>query len=131
MTTISRLALISMTLAMAAACGSTGDQMGSWSRSYLAPVETVFGAVVEVLEDEGYLVEPDRASGRIVAEPATGARGGTSTLILRITLRGDRVVVDVQARPGVERDGMVPQATDTAVLELFHALDRRMQGTRG
>lgn len=131
MTTFSRLPLVAMTLAVAAACGSTGDQMGSWSRSYLVPVETVFGAAVEVLEDEGYLVEPDRASGRIVAEPSTGARGRTSTLILRITLKGDRVVVDVQARAGVERDGMAPQATDTAVLELLHALDRRMQGMRG
>lgn len=114
----------------AAACGSAGGRTDAWSRSYLAPLDTVFDNAVEVLEDEGYLVEADRGAGRLAAEPPA-ARRGQPVLVLRIEAKGEQVVVDVQVRPGDDPGPMVSQRTDAVVSELLYALDRRMQGVRG
>lgn len=123
-------ALAVLLIAVAAACGSTGGRTDQWSRSYLAPRDTVFDNAVEVLEDEGYLVEADRGAGRLVAEPPAANRG-QPVFVLRIVAKGERVVVDVQARPDEDRGPMVSQRTDAVVAELLYALDRRMQGIRG
>lgn len=113
----------------AGACSSAGGRTDAWSRSYLAPLDTVFDTAFEVLEDEGYLVEADRGAGRLAAEPPA-ARRGQPVLVLRIEVRGERVVVDVQARPGGDPGPVVSQRTDAVVSELLHALDRRMQVVR-
>ena len=64
------------------------------------------------------------------AEPPA-ARPGQPVLVLRIEAKGERVVVDVQVRPGDDPGPMVSQRTDAVVSELLYALDRRMQGARG
>ncbi len=117
-------------MAVAAACGSAGGRTDAWSRSYLAPPDTVFENAVEVLEEEGYLVEADRGAFKLSAEPPA-ARRGQPVLVLRIEAKGERVVVDVQARPDEDGGPMVSQRTDAVVAELLYALDRRMQGIQG
>jgi hypothetical protein len=124
------MALTTLLIAVAAACGTAGGRTDQWSRSYLAPPDTVFDNAVEVLEDEGYLVEADRGAGRLVAEPPAAHRG-RQVLVLQIEAKGEQVVVDVQVRPGEDPGPMVSQRTDAVVAELLYELDRRMQGNRG
>lgn len=95
------------------------------------PLEKVFETVLEVLEDEGYYVEADAESGRINAEPEAAAAGRKPVLAVRVAAKGNRTVVDVQTRAGANPGQMVSLRTDTAVLELLHALDRRLQGMGG
>jgi len=112
----------------AAACSSAGGGSNDWSRSYLLPESAVFEAVVEVLEDEGYLVEADREAGRVQAEAGDASHGPLPILVIEIRPRGERVLVDVQVRG---RHGDAPTASprdDSAVRELLHALDSRLQG---
>jgi hypothetical protein len=114
-----------------AACTSSTDTTGSWSRSYLVPEDTVFSSVVEVLEDEGYFVEADRDAGRIVAEPSAAGGARTPILVVRVVPKKGRILVDVQTRGGAEQGLAMSQRTDAAILEILHALDRRLQGVRG
>ena len=112
----------------AAACISAGGDPSDWSRSYLLPESVVFEAVVDVLEDEGYLVEADREAGRVQAEAGDASHGPLPILVIEVRPRGERVLVDVQIR-GLDSDAPTasPRA-DSAVRELLHALDRRLQG---
>jgi hypothetical protein len=112
----------------AAACSSAGGGSGDWSRSYLLPESAVFEALVAVLEEEGYLVEADLGAGRVQAEAGDALRGTLPVLVIEVRPRGERVLVDVQIR-GLHRDApTASRRTDSAVRELLHALDRRLQG---
>jgi hypothetical protein len=112
----------------AAACSSAGGGSNDWSRSYLLPEPAVFGAVVEVLEEEGYLVEADRETGRVQAEAGDPSHGPLPILVVEVRPRGERVLVDVQVRGGHSDAPAASSRTDSAVRELLHALDRRLQG---
>lgn len=95
------------------------------------PRERVFETVLEVLEDEGYYVDVDAESGLIEAEPEAAARARKPVLAVRVAVKANRTVVDVQTRSGASPTQMVSKRTDAAVLELLHALDRRLQGIGG
>ena len=112
------------------ACASTSDPSSSWSRSYLAQRDAVIDAVVEVLEDEHYLVEVDRESGRVAAEPSRAATGGRSNLVVRIQPRKGRMAVDVQTRSGPESSQRAGKPAEAQVLEFLHELDMKLQGKR-
>jgi hypothetical protein len=129
MRTFSKL-LCAAIITIPASCASSTDTTGSWTRSYLVPEDTVFSAAVEVLEDEGFFVEADRDAGRIVAEPSTATGTRTPILVIRVVPKNGRILVDVQTRGGAEQGLAMSQRTDAAVLEILHALDRRLQGVR-
>lgn len=124
---ISRLRLLLPTVAALAACASSGGSSDAWSRTYVAPRETVVEAVIDVLEVEGYLVDADRGKGRISAEPARGARNLVS-LEVQVKVKGDRVLVDVQTRSGARFSSLPVKPAESPVLEFLHQLDLRMQG---
>jgi hypothetical protein len=129
-----RPALIVLTLGAlllpSAACTSSGEASSSWSRSYLAPRDRVIDTVAEVLEDENYLVEVDRTTGRIEAQPSREKTGQRNPLVVRVKERKDRVWVDVQSRSQMDREAMSQELDQGPILEFFHELDLRMQGTR-
>jgi len=90
----------------------------------------VIDTVAEVLEDEDYLVEVDRTTGRIEAQPSREKTGQRNTLVVRVKERKDRVWVDVQSRSQMDRETMPKELDQGPILEFFHELDLRMQGTR-
>jgi len=110
------------------ACTSGGDASSSWSRSYLAPRDKVIDTVIEVLEDEQYLVDVNREAGRIEARPSRSKAGRKVHLMIRIDERKSGVVVDVQSRSGMDGDLRSVRLDQAPVLELLHELDLRMQG---
>lgn len=110
------------------ACTSSEEASSSWSRTYLAPRDKVIDTVVDVLEDEHYLVEADRQSGKIEALPSREQTGRRAHLVVRIEERKDGVRVDVQTRSQMEVDLRARQLDEGPVLEFFHELDLRMQG---
>lgn len=124
---ISRLRLLLPIVVALVACASSGGSSDTWSRTYFAPRETVVEAVIDVLEVEGYLVDADREKGRISAEPAHGARNLVS-LDVRVKVKGDRVLVDVQTRSGARFSSLPVKPAESPVLEFLHQLDLRMQG---
>jgi len=129
-----RPALIVLTfgalLVPSAACTSSGEASSSWSRSYLAPLDRVIDTATEVLEDQHYVVDLDRAAGRIEAQPSREKTGRRIHLVVRVEERKGRVWVDVQSRSQMDRDTMSQQLDQGPILEFFHELDLRMQGTR-
>ena len=109
-----------------AACTS-GDSSDAWSRTYLASRGDVIDAAIDVLEDEGYLVEVDREKGRILAEPS---RGRGSTLVVNVATRDGRIRVDVLTRTEASLSA-VPSGPDEApILEFLHGLDVRLHVRR-
>ena len=111
-------------------CTSGGDSSSSWSRSYLAPRDKVIDAVVDVLEDEHYLVDLNRSAGRIDAQPAREKTGRRVHLTVRVEEKKDRVQVDVQTRSQMDGDMRSGRLDEAPVLEFLHELDLRMQGIR-
>ena len=114
----------------AVSCLTSGTGPDAWSRTYFASREDVIEAVIEVLEDEEYLVDIDRENGRIVAEPPRSA-GNLAVLAVTVRRTGDRILVDVQTRSEVGYSTAVPRPAETAILEFLHQLDLRMQGLSG
>ena len=112
------------------ACTSSGEAPGSWSRSYVAPRDRVIDTVVDVLGDQDYLVEVDREAGRIEAQPSREQGGRQTDLVVRVEERKDRVWVDVQSRSQMDRDLRSQHVEQGPILEFFHELDLRMQGSR-
>jgi len=113
---------------MVAACTTTGDSSSSWSRSYLASRDRVIDAVVDVLEDEYYLVDVKRDAGRIDAEPTRQAGAGSrANLVVRVNERQGRIRVDVQTRSGVDSTGRPGSPVETQVLEFLHELDIKLK----
>jgi len=49
---------------------------------------------------------------------------------VRVKERKDRVWVDVQSRSQMDRETMPKELDQGPILEFFHELDLRMQGTR-
>ena len=122
------LTLFALTVA---ACTSSSDSSDAWTRSYLAPRERVFEAVLDVLEGMDYLVDADRDKGRVTANPSR-SRGATSpTLVVQVEVKAGRVRVDAQTRSGASYSGVSSRASTAPVLEFFHELDLRLQGGRG
>jgi len=117
-------------LLVLSACATASDPASSWSRSYLAPQDKVIDAVVDVLEEENYLVDVNRAAGRINAEPSRTGAGGRANLVVRVEPRKGRMAVDVQARSGAQFSERAGNPAEAQVLEFLHELDRRLQGNR-
>ena len=111
-----------------AGCATSSDPGDSWSESYIGPFDRVFDAVVDALEDEGYFVEADRATGRISAEPSRSKRNQSTTLVVRVVEKSERIRVDVQARSGFEESVARGSRVEASVLEFFHELELRLQG---
>jgi len=118
-------------LFLLAACASPGGSSDDWSRTYFAPRDKVIDAVIDVLEDEGYLVDADREKGRITAEPSRSKGGNLASLVVRVTQKNDRIRVDVQTRTGASYSTMTSTPQESTVLEFFHVLDLRLLGGDG
>jgi hypothetical protein len=84
--------------------------------------------VVDVLEDDGYLVEANSEAGRISAEPSRSSRGLSPSLAVRVVEKAGRIQVDVQTRSGVNDATTRGQQIDTMMAEFFHELELRLQG---
>jgi hypothetical protein len=118
-----------MTVACAVVgCATSTDSADSWSRSYLAPLDGVFDAVIDVLEADGYLVEANREAGRISAEPARSSRGVDPSLAVRVFEKSGRVRVDVQTRSGANDAMTRGSRVEISIVEFFHELELRLQG---
>ena len=111
-------------------CTSGGDSSSSWSRSYLASRNAVIDAVVDVLEDEDYLVDLNRDAGRIDAQPARGKTGRRVHLMIHVKEKKGRVQVDVSTRSQMDGDRRSGRLDEAPVLEFLHELDLQMQGIR-
>ena len=121
--------IVSLILAVALfGCTSSTDSADSWSESYLSPYDRVFDAVVDVLEDDGYLVEANRETGRITADPSRSSRGLSPELAVRVFEKDERVRVDVQTRAGVNQSVTQGRQIETSIVEFFHELELRLQG---
>ncbi len=123
-----RLIVVVSVACVLAGCASSTDSADSWSRSYLSPLDVVFNAVVDVLEDDGYLVEANREAGRISAEPSRSNRGLSPSLAVRVVEKAGRIQVDVQTRSGVNDATTSGQQVETMIVEFFHELELRQQG---
>ena len=113
-----------------ASCTTSGGESDAWSRTYFAPRDKVIEAAIDVLEDEGYLVEADREKGRIIAEPPRSA-GNLAALVVNVRPQGDRILVDVLTRSEASYSRMTSNSTESAVLEFLHELDLRLEGRGG
>jgi len=117
-------------LLLLSACTSGGDSSSSWSRTYLAPLDAVIDAAVDVLEDEHYLVDLNRDAGRIDAQPSREKTGRRVHLMVRVVEKKGRVQVDVQTRSQMDGDLRSTRLNEAPVLEFLHELDLRIQGIR-
>ena len=118
------------TLLFLSSCTSGGDSSSSWSRSYLASRDAVIDAVVDVLEDEDYLVDLNRDAGRIDAQPSREKTGRRVHLMVRVEEKKGRVQVDVQTRSQMDGNMRSGQLDEVPVLEFLHELDLHIQGIR-
>lgn len=109
-----------------AACISSNPSDDLWARSYVASRDRVIDAVVDALEDEEYLVDPDREAGRVHAESSRRGSGRGLVLEVRIREKGDRIHVDVQARWSEADMSAATNRMDAAIREFFHGLDVRL-----
>jgi len=113
-----------------AGCASSTDSPDSWSESYLAPVDRVFDAVIDVLEDEGYRVNENREAGRITAEPSRNRGGLSPSIAVKVVTKGGRVLVDVQTRAGITDSATRGGQVEVQIVEFFHELELRLQGLK-
>jgi len=127
----SRMWFVVPAVIFVASCTSSGGSSDDWSKTYFAPRDKVIDAVIDVLEDESYLVDADREKGRITAEPSRSKSGNLASLVVRVTQKNDRSRVDVQTRTGASYSTMTSNPQKSAVLQFFHELDLRLQGGRG
>jgi hypothetical protein len=111
------------------ACTSAPDAaLDDWSRTYVADQDRVFEALLDALEDSGFLVEEvDRGRGRVAARAST-RRGGDTSLIVRVQQKVDRVRVDVMAGDPGAADGLGSRSMAPAVSEVLRELDARLEG---
>jgi hypothetical protein len=130
MKTLRRAILAAVGVCALAGCASSTDSSDSWSRSYLAPIDRVFGAVTDVLEDDGYLVEVDRSKDRITADPPRNSRGLSPSLAVKVVEKSGRVLVDVQTRAGSNDSVTRGSQVNTSIVEFFHELELRLQGLK-
>ncbi len=121
------VAAVVFVMMILAGCASSPDSTDSWSRSYLLPLDRVFDAAVDVLEDEGYLVDAERQAGRISAEPSRSRSQRGPTMVVRVEEKNGRARVDVQTRMGAERSTTTSSGDGAAVLEFLFELDQRLR----
>ena len=124
------LAAAAALVCVTAGCASSPGSSDAWSRSYLAPKDNVFDAVVDVLEDEGYLVEPDRSSYRVTADPSRGGQGSSPSWFITVAEKSGRIRVDIQTRAGATGAANQSARVDAAIAEFFHELELRLQGLK-
>ncbi len=128
------LGLLAVTLA------ATGSLVGcasanrppddAWQRIYGAPLEVVWREVLDLLADEGYVIESSELErGRIRAQSSTGREFRELALDLEVVRLGEVVKVTVEARVGAGDPGRW-RSLETAVLELLTLLDDRIRETR-
>ena len=127
MRTLTSVIVLAFVVAAAVGCASTPDSTGSWSRSYLLPRDRVMDAVIEVLEDEDYLVEANRKSGRFTGEPSRSRDQQGPVLTVRVDEKKGRIRVDVQTSLGHDRTTTTSNRDQSAVLEFLHALDQKLR----
>ncbi len=130
MKTLRRAILAAVGVCALAGCASSTDSSDSWSRSYLAPIDRVFGAVTDVLEDDGYLVEVDRSKDQITADPPRNSRGLSPSLAVKVVEKSGRVLVDVQTRAGSNDSVTRGSQVNILIVEFFHELELRLQGLK-
>lgn len=130
MKTLRRAILAAVGVCALAGCASSTDSSDSWSRSYLAPIDRVFGAVTDVLEDDGYLVEVDRSKDQITADPPRNSRGLSPSLAVKVVEKSGRVLVDVQTRAGSNDSVTRGSQVNISIVEFFHELELRLQGLK-
>lgn len=130
MRTIRRLSFSAVFLIGLAGCASSTDSADSWSESYFASVDRVFDAVIDVLEDDDYLIDEDRTTGRITAEPSRNSRGLSPSLAIKVVAKEERVLVDVQTRAGINDSVTRGSQIEVRIVEFFHELDLRLQGLK-
>jgi hypothetical protein len=112
------------------ACATSSDPGDSWSESYVGPFDRVFEAVLDVLEDEDYLVEADRAAGKVTAQPSRSKQNRTAPFVVRVFEKSGRIRVDVQVRSTFEDSLARSSRVETSVLEFFHELELRLHGLK-
>ena len=113
-----------------AACSSSEGSSDGWSRTYFAPLEKVIDAVIDVLEDEDYLVDADREKGQISAEPSRKSADNLASLVVSVKQKSGRIHVDVQTRTGAAFSTMTAKPAEEPVLEFFHELELRLHSGR-
>jgi hypothetical protein len=119
------LAVVSLILL--ASCTSGGDSSDGWSRTYFAPYEQVFEAVIAVLDDEGYVVDIKEDKGRVSAEPSQSSSGNLAAMVVQVTRKNDRIHVDVQTRSGATFSTLTARPKEEPILEFLHELDLRLK----
>lgn len=131
MTGRSRLAAVGAVLAAAAcviACRSGAGADSGWSRAYVLPEERVWSTVLEVLGDDGFVVEEaDREAGRIVATGGDSRMWREALLDVSIRTRGEVVRVEVGGRIGSDPATGV-RRLDELVRAVLTSLDDRLLG---
>ena len=130
MKAISRLVVTGVVFSGLIACTSSNNTGDLWSRSYIAPFERVVDAVIDALEDEGYLVEADRENGRITAEPSRNSPGQQPALGIKVVGKRGKVLVDGQTPAGVSDSMPRGSRSETSIVEFFHELELRLQGLK-
>jgi len=130
MAAIFKLVVTGVVLSALISCTSSTSSGDLWSRSYIAPIERVVDAVIDALEDEGYLVDSDLEKGRITAEPSRSVSGQRSSLVIEVVEKNGKVLVDVQTRAGASDSMPRGSRNETAIIEFFHELDLRLQGLK-
>jgi hypothetical protein len=123
-------AVLAVFVVMTTGCSSVEVGADPWSRTYLATPERVFGALTEVLEDEGYHLERVDDERLRVRAHASARRGDDVILMAEVEPRRAGVVVTVMAGGSSVQDGRAPGPLDRAVDEVLRRLDIRLEGQR-
>jgi hypothetical protein len=125
-----RSLLIVGLLVLVAGCSTSGTPTHEdWSRSYVRPFDRVWTESVEALDDlDFYLETEDRERGVIRAESRSKREYGAVVLDIRITSRGEVVLVDVKAAGGPMDSPALFARFDETVSEFLLELDARLRG---
>lgn len=120
-------------LLMLSACSQLSmAPKGDWYRSYARPADQVWATVLEVLRDEGFVIEEaDRERGRIRAEAPGKQIHRRPVLHLEMKQKDGSVIV-VEAAAGGGGGGESPAALadlDRIVVSVLDALDRYLRET--
>jgi hypothetical protein len=123
--------LVVASVATAVACTTSGGGApGDWFRLYAGPTETVWHTTLELLADQGYVVDTtDVEHGRIRAHSGDQLGVHGVELILEVTATGDLVRVTASAR-GSETGPGAHRYMEEAVVGFLRLLDERMRDVR-
>lgn len=124
--------LVSISVVALAACATSQESPGGdWYRLYAGPTDLVWRTTLEVLADEGYVVDAsDVGQGRIRAHSGDELGIHGIELILELTTTDNLVRVSVGARGGDTGPGG-HRRMDEAVDRFLRRLDEGMRAARG